>query len=393
VQNQLPTPLNRAAPAQPCLPSLVIAAAALWLGAALFPFVTIDVVNDYIPWFNHIVSKGPVRAFSAPFGAYTPPYLYLLALMVPLKGGIVDAAIIKLAGLIANLLLAASVWHVLRRQSVAGPAIGAIWVLALPTVIANAALMGQCDALYAAPIVLAVGAALERRPQAMLGWYGLALAIKLQAILFAPFPLALLIAWRVAPWRWLAAPAAFAAAMVPAALAGWPIHDLATIYVRQSGDFAEIFLNAPNIWSVLSLAGVALPPLFGLALATATGASAAYLARIGATARHFSHEQLLRAALLAPLVTAGLLPRMHERYFFVADVLALLLFAVTRAPRDGRLVALTQLGSGAALFAYISGAPVFAALGAVPMIFAVLFLVQDLFAKAANDNPLMARPA
>lgn len=386
-------PKGAAIPAIPTASLIRVAILALTLHVMLWPVITMDVGHYYGPWLDHIWQTGPIRAFATPFSNYTPPYLYLLALLSPLKLVLADPAIIKLAGLLCNAALAAAIWHVLRKQGMPAALAGGLWAVALPTVIANAALLGQCDAMYAAPVVMAVGAALDRRSTAMLGWYGVALAIKLQAILIAPFMLAMLVAWRLPPWRWWPAPATFLIAMLPAAIAGWPIGDLATIYLRQSADFADAVLNAPNIWSVLVLAGVALPPLFGLACAAAVGASAAYIARIGASARQFSRDQLLRAALLAPLVTAGLLPRMHERYFFVADVLALLLFAVTRAPRDGRLVALTQLGSGAALFAYISGAPIFAALGAVPMIFAALFLVQDLFAKAANDNPLMARPA
>ncbi|MFX8616462.1 hypothetical protein ABTM15_19210, partial [Acinetobacter baumannii] len=91
--------------------------------------------------------------------------------------------------------------------------------------------LGQCDALYVAPIMMAAGAAAARRPLAMLAWFGFALSIKLQAILCAPFFLAMLLAWREPLWRWWPAPTAFIAAMLPAWVTGWPGSDLATIYL------------------------------------------------------------------------------------------------------------------------------------------------------------------
>jgi Gpi18-like mannosyltransferase len=366
---------------------------AIWVHVALLGIVTIDVVNDYIPWFNHIVDRGIIPAFAHPFGSYSPPYLYLLAALTPLKGILSDAMIIKTGSMLSNAALAAAIWHLLRRQGIADRRLLAVAAMMLPSLVLNAALLSQCDALYVAPIVMALSAVLQRQHRAMLAWMGLALAIKLQAVLFGPFILAMLIARRVPVRDWLIAPVAFALAMLPAWAAGWPASDLVLIYFRQARDFDAAYLNAPNIWTVLQVFGVPIATLFALAMASAIGSSAAYLAQIGATARYFTDQQIVRAALLAPLMTAGLLPRMHERYFLAADIVAFLLFAIDRQWRSARLVLLTQAGSCAAIFAYISGAPIFAALGAVPMIFAGLIVCQQLFQTAANDNPLMARPA
>jgi len=213
-------------------------------------------------------------------------------------------------------------------------------------------------------------------------------AFKAQAVLIAPFFLALLIKRRVPLWLWPIAPLVTIATMVPAWAAGWPAADLATIYLRQADTFQMLSFNAPNIWAILQALPLGLP-LVGLAAAAAIGGTAAYIARF--SAQTLDNRALLSAALLATLITAGLLPRMHERYFFLADVLALSLALVCRDRPSQTIAMLVQAGSTLALLGYLSGLTGFVTLGAVAMIVATVKLAVPLLKPAVNDNPLMAR--
>lgn len=363
---------------------LVLAGLQAW---ALWPLFTPDVTNDYVPWFNHVVSHGGWNAFSSPFGSYSPPYLYLLALATPLKGALSDAHIIKLVAFVGMAMLTGSVWRLLRSLNVPHAWRYALWVPAVPSVMLNAGLLGQVDALYVAPCVMAVAAALDRRHVRMLAWCGIAVAVKAQAVLIAPFFLAIVIQRRVPLVQWLAAPAALFAMMLPALLAGWPIADLATIYFRQAGTFSnDIARNAPNIWSFVGMiAPESAPRLFGLALAVALGACAWFVARMQIV--RFDQAGLVGMAALAVLLAAGLLPRMHERYFLLADML-ILSFAIARRTRSAfTLAGLVQLGSFAAITGYLGlGAPI-VALGALCMIVATWTMARQLAFPSANDNP------
>lgn len=356
-----------------------------------WPIITVDVVVYYIPWLDTIVARGGgLQAFAEPFANYTPPYLYLLALAAPLKGLLPDPYIIKTVSVVCNLLLVAALWHVLRALKAPAPHV-ALLALALPSVMMNAALLGQCDALYAAPCVMAVGAALTGRHRAMMAWAGLALSVKAQAILGAPFVLAAIIAWRVPVRDWLFAPLGFVAAFVPALLAGWPLTDMLSIYLRQADTFHDIARNAPNIWMIAQTLG-ATATVSGLATALAVGVCGAYIAWFGATLRQRTVEMQLRAALLAPMLAAGLLPKMHERYFFLADVLAFA-WAMLAPGRDSwRIMAYVQLGSAVAAWGYLTGANL-AVLAAVPMMLATWMTARPLIMPAANDNPLLPRRA
>ena len=371
--------------------------AAVWAIAigwqlAVIQLTTSDLVAYNLPWLGHIVAVGPVTAFAHPFGNYTPPYGYLLAAVSPLAAVLPGTLVIKLLSFGCTLLLTAAVWRLLRAMNVAHAARWAMLVPVLPSVMISGAILGQCDALYVAPCVMAVAAAIERRHRAMLAWCGLAFAIKAQALFGAPFVLAMVIARQVPVRHWLYAPAAFAAALAPAALCGWPVADLLTIYLRQSQWFDDIARNAPNVWMFAQLGGIT-TPLVGLATAAAIGAAAWYTAQIGATARSFAKPMLLRAALLAPLIVAGLLPKMHDRYFFMADILSLALAIAAPSRETLRIQAHVQLGSILALVGYLLALPWLAALGAVPMIGATLVTARPLLWRSANDNPLRMRVA
>lgn len=369
-------------------------APAIWLVAAiataqawaLWPLHTPDMAAYLVPWLETIRERGVASAFAEPFSNYMPSYLYLLAIASPLANWFDPASVIKLLSVAGTVALALSVHRLLGALGTSQRAQWASAVFALPSAAFNALLMGQCDAIYAAACVMAVAMALERRHLAMFAWCGIALAFKAQAVLVAPFFLALAIRRRVPFHYWLAAPAALLAMMAPALLAGWPPADLATVYVRQAGTFSnDIARNAPNIWSLAgAIAPGYAPSLFGLALVAALGAAAAYVARMQAV--HFDKAGLVGMAALAVLLSAGLLPRMHERYFLLADIL-ILAYAVARGTRSTfMLAALVQLGSTAAIVGYLGLGIPMVAIGAVCMIAATWIAAQPLIAPHANDN-------
>jgi Gpi18-like mannosyltransferase len=359
--------VNEAA-AQPSWPPLWLTAlAGVLCMKMLWPFHTHDMDTYLVPWLEHIVAKGPIGVFAEPFSNYTPPYLYLLAAVSPLAAMMSKVTLIKLLSVAGNVWLAFAV-HRLVAASGARPDLRlAALLLVLPSMMINAAMFGQCDALWAAACVAALTAAVRRRHAAMLVWCGIAVAIKLQAVFAAPFFIALLIAERAPLRLWLVAPAVFVAAMLPAWIAGWPAADLATIYLRQSAWFEELSLNAPNIWMwVQHLPATAALPMVAIAYGAAGLATSLYLWWLGG--RRLDPADMIAAALLASLMLPGLLPKMHERYFFLADILAFALAAVARDRSSFLVCVIVQAGSCLALWAYLTDSPNAAVAGAVGMI-------------------------
>jgi Gpi18-like mannosyltransferase len=369
---------------------LLCLAAAFALFVWLWPVLTFDMRTFLIPWMDHIRAEGPIGAFAAPFSNYAPPYLYLLALGSPLAPSLASYGVVKLVSLLGTLWLAYAAWRLLTAAKAPVPAGAAAGLLLIPTILLNAALLGQCDALWAAPCLLAVAAAIERKHAAMLVWCGLAFAFKAQAIFIAPFILAMLLAERT-PWRyWLIPPAVYAALMVPAWAAGWPATDLALVYVRQAGYFEALAMNAPNLWQLVQLApGTADLPLTTAAFAAAALAAGFLVLRFR---RRLEPSELLALALLSDLILPGLLPRMHERFFFLADVMAFMLWARCRDRQSLMIFIAVELGSFLALFSCLSSDPIFAATGALAMIAATLTVAGRLLQPQVAPREAPAQP-
>ena len=366
--------------------SLAIAAAMAWFA---LPSVTVDMAVYLLPWFDHIAAVGPVAAFAQPFSNYTPLYLYLLTALTAFAGLVQTLTLIKLLSLAGTVALAFAVRDLLLRLQAPQANRGAALIAVLPSLTLNADLMGQCDAMWAAACVMALAAAVDRRHATMLAWCGLALGFKAQAAFVAPFFVALAINRRI-PFRlWPIAPAVTVATMLPAWAAGWPARDLAMVYLRQAEHFQALSMNAPNIWALVQALPLGGVPLVGLALAAAVGGGAAYVARVSVT--RLDQRMLIAAALLAPLIMVGLLPRMHERFFFLADVLSLVLALACRDRASWRIAILVQAGSSLGIIGYLVGSNILSMLGVPAMIAATVFTLQIVVKPAANDNPLMPR--
>jgi Gpi18-like mannosyltransferase len=352
---QINGPANGSASALASFPLqfALVAALSIYLQALCWSTVPPDMRLFLFPWYDHLVSHGPLGAFAAPFSNYTPPYLYLLAAGTLADGLLTPLTIIKLLSLAGTLFLAWSVAEVLKALR-ADPK-GTLLLFLLPTAVLNSALLGQCDALWAGACVLAVAAMIRGRTIACLVWCGVAIAFKAQAAFIAPFVIGALIGRRAPLWTWAVPPLVYAGLMLPAWLLGWPAADLATVYLRQAGWFATPGnLANPWVWAS-ALDGATAQSLFPLGYAAAAAAAVA----VGVLAARSVHRPraLLVVATLSALAIPFLLPKMHERYFFLADVLALALALAVGGRRSAAIAAAVQLASLLALASYIYNWP------------------------------------
>ena len=337
----------------------LVAAIATYLHAICWMTIPPDMTLFLFPWYEHIVASGRAAAFAQPFSNYTPPYLYLLSAASLANGLLAPLHVIKLLSLAGTGFLAFAVADLLKALNVEWQR--AIWVVALPTVILNAALLGQCDALWAGACVMAVAAMIRERTVACLIWCGVAIAFKAQAAFLAPFVIGALIGRKVSLWRWGIPIAVFAALMLPAWLAGWPAADLATIYLRQAEWFSTPG-NLANPWVWGTQVG-ATRNWYVVGYAAATAAALG----IGAlTAKAVRRPQAMVAlALMSAFAIPFLLPKMHERYFFLADVLALTLALAWPTRRNITIAAGVQVASLSALLSYVYDWPPLVLAGSV----------------------------
>lgn len=325
------------------------------------------------PWVEHIRASGVPGAFATPFGNYAPLYLYLLALVAQLTAS--DLAVIKLLAIAATLVAALGV-----RRLVSGDDgnQAALITLLLPTVIVDGVLFGQCDGFWAGCSLLAVAAAIDGRLLAMVLWSGIAFAFKAQAIFIAPFIIAILVQRRAAPWLWLLPPAVYVLAALPAWLAGWPASDLATIYWRQAQYFNTIG-SAPGLWAIpAALLPRAPLGVFWIGQFAALLFCGWYVVTV--VRRNLSRREILEAALLCALALPFLLPKMHERFMFLADLLALALAFVGRDRRSVSLCIAVQAASALGYAGYMTAIPALPVVGAAINATTIAWLVREIVA-------------
>jgi Gpi18-like mannosyltransferase len=354
----------------------IVLIAALY--ALLIPIEAPDFAVYFYPWLDHIQTAGPISAFSEPFANYSPPYLYLLAGVSALP--VSQLVMIKLLALVALVWLAYAVQRLCIGLRVDHPWAAAMFVLCLPTAILNGPALGQCDGFWIAPCLLALASAAEKRTGWMAPWAGIAFAFKPQALLL--FPLFAVAAIQQKEWRaLLLPPLIYLLAITPAALAGWPLSDLLLVYGRQAG--SDFLGNAPNIWAIPLSLGYSGSLLIGyVAAALAAVAYILFFHR-----RELDRDMLLSAALMASLLFPFLLPRMHERYFFLADVLALILLYRRQDPHSFAIFALVQVGSLLSILGYLWPAPLANNVGSVAMAGALLMLIVSVAGGGAKSPP------
>ncbi len=310
---------------------------AIWaaLYAPLLNFSVSDFNGFVKPWLDYIRSHGGFSALSDPFSEYAPPYLYLLATATYLHIPVSDQALVKLINIPFVLLISFSIFAICRHfgmtvNSATGAAAG---ILILPTVGINAFVWGQADTIYASLLLLTVLLVLKLRPYWAIAIFTLAISTKLQAIFLGPFILFMIFAGRI-PWRSvIVAPPVYAATLLPAALIGRPLGQLLTIYLVQGRYYNTLSMNAPNFYFFLDFFGGASKnwqlykkiTMAGLAVASLAGA---LIALLGWGRRNVSDRAILLAATVSMTVMPYVLPKMHDRFFFGADVFSYALACV-----------------------------------------------------------------
>ncbi|TCO50639.1 glycosyltransferase 87 family protein [Actinocrispum wychmicini] len=289
----------------------------------LYPFQSGDYRAFSAQWYDFVKANGGFSALRYQFADYNVPYLYLIALLTYLP--VPALAGIKTISVLFDLLLAFYTYKLVALKYPRGwiPFAAAAVVALLPTVVMNGSMWAQCDSIYAAFGLGGLYYAVRSRPWLACVFFGLALAVKLQIVFLLPV-LAVLALARKIPWpALLAVPGVVLALDIPALLVGANPADLLTVYTNQVGEYSRLTLNAANVYQffdfgtdtgAIRTAGVLITAVLVVALIA--------FAVWGRPRLTVSRVVLLGCvfAILIPFF----LPAMHERYFYLADVLSVI---------------------------------------------------------------------
>ncbi len=297
-----------------------------WARRSVLSYLSGDMEMYLIPWFYQIFGNDGLSSLGTGVGNYNIPYQTLIAILTYLRGR--PENLIKYLSIIFDYVLAyASMRLVMvslpkedKRRGIAS-FVTFFAVLYLPTVFLNSAVWGQCDALYSSFIVLGILELKKEKPWAAMIFFGLAISFKLQAIFFLPALLLYYFCSRKFSILWLfEIPGMMIVTSLPGLILGRSVRDIFAIYAEQTVtypytqmDYPNIYFFLPNDYKLLSAAGI----IFALAVLLIT-----YTAVI----RNTGSDSLPTAFWLRLTAWTGyacvmLLPAMHERYGFAAEIL------------------------------------------------------------------------
>ncbi len=361
------------------LPLFVAAAGillAFGLRAACMNHVTADYTQFLTVWVQHFREHGGFAGIASYKGNYNIPYLYFLALFS--GSSVSDLYLIKLLSILFDVVLA---WGCLRlvghfRQGEGVRLAAFLGALLLPTVLLNGAYWGQCDGIYVAFAIWALYFALRKKGVWSMIFMALSFAFKLQAVFFLPVYLLFLINGRVKFWHLLVFPAAYLVIVLPAVLLGKPLWETVTLYFNQTGSIGDgLNYNSPSMFALIRTPYSDLLSTLGI-LAAFAFIFCVYAAFLGKRGRA-TDEALLSAALALVIAIPFLLPHMHDRYFYGADVLSFA--AALILPRLAPTPVLCSFASLLGYHAYLRGRYLLPmSWGAIALIVAILWTLVEL---------------
>ena len=384
--------------------------------AVMLDFETADYTAFLSQW-TQVFREGGFRTLAENVGDYNLIYQYILLGIsrVPLH----DLYLIKWVTVVFDYLLALVMMRAggaLAGEDTQTPLF--LIVLALPTVLLDGACWGQCDPVYITFVVFSLYALETDRPYLSAIALSVAFAFKLQTIFFFPVVLLGLIHKRYNVRHAVAFFLAYLVTMLPALLAGRSFMDALSVYANQSiGQYNDrLTYNAPNLYLFFPMmelgssqeftwmryvAGInekatneylvdwLIPALQSAALYACVILTVIAVAYWLIHYREVTPDMTLDLALFFAIFLPFVMPKIHDRYFFMADMLSVLYAARYRNRRF-----LPVLVIGSSLMSYLPyltrRRPVDERWLALMMLAALVLVTRDLLVKMRKNRAALA---
>jgi Gpi18-like mannosyltransferase len=294
----------------------------LLLRLVFLPGKTLD-MKAYVLWYDYIVQHGIINSLGDQSFGYNPPFIYLLSLVTLTRSFLPTVWAIKLIPLAFDVINFVLVYQIIRMRFPDGskPLLAAFLFWIAPTVLINSSLWGQTDSLYVCFLLLTLLYLLKDRPVSAVVAFALSIAVKAQGIFLAPLLGVLFFKKQIRWHTFLLVPLVYAATFLPALLTGRPLASLFSTYTAQGETFTKASMNAPNFYFFLPQSAYQASLMVGIPLAGLI--LLAWVLIYGLKRYRITPALLVLTALVSLALTPFLLPKMHDRYFYPADIFSL----------------------------------------------------------------------
>lgn len=326
---------------------------ALLIRSTLLIFESGDYTMFLSKWCEYLKSNGGFKAIVSIEADYNAVYLYFLAFFtyLPIK----YLYSIKILSIIFDFVMALGAYlityefykddeNVKVYQTLSFAA-----VLFMPTVILNSSFWAQCDSIYAAFVVFSLYFMLKKKYNTCFILYAVAITFKLQAIFLLPvYGLLYLKNKEFSIFKFLWIPIVNFLLYIPAIILGKPISSVFDAYFTQVNNYDyKIVFGYPNIYNFFPLDAVYLIKpgiIFTMCLLAVVALIVLY------TRKKINNEDIIELSIGIIFLVTYFLPKMHERYAFVAEVLVVIYFIISKKNQNATmiamLVALATYGAG-----------------------------------------------
>lgn len=289
---------------------------------ALFEYAARDYNIFLSPWFDELKAAGGIGGIGLSLGDYTPPYIYIMSLLTYLP--IDSLTSIKIVSVIFDFICAIVIMVTVYRHemSISKSLLSYGVFLFIPTVILNSAMWSQCDVIFTTFLLLCIYSFIKNKPFSAVIFFSIAFIFKIQAVFLAPLLLLLWIKGKMKFRHFFIIPAVYIVSVLPAMFAGRSLWELLTIYISQSGQYKDLSLNAPNFYTWITEQENTMISMLAIMLCGAVILGILYVCF--KSKFELDAKAIISFAMLFSLIVPFLLPHMHERYFYLADAIAVL---------------------------------------------------------------------
>ena len=284
-----------------------------------------------LPWWEEINNNGGIRALKYQTGNYNMLYQFLIAIMtyLPIK----PLYQYKILSGIFDYLLALGVGYMsynLTNKDMTKGVLAYAVTLMSPLVIFNSAAWAQCDSIYVFFIVLSLILLMDEHYGISFFMLGVAFSFKLQTVFILPFFIFYYFKERkFSIIQFLLIPLAMCVTAIPSLVMGRGIADVFMNYVEQIGTYTSLAINYPSVWCVVNEA-VSPETLKAPAVIITVVLIGIFMYIWIKSAENMDKKKMLYCAFILAYTCVFFLPKMHEHYGYLYEILAILIAFVDK---------------------------------------------------------------
>jgi Gpi18-like mannosyltransferase len=365
---------------------LVIIAIGLLFRISVFFFVSNDYRCCIGEWLSYMQGHGGIFSLKDNFSDYTVPYLFLLSLLSYLPRFIFPMFFTKSLSVLFDFVLATVVYKIVyqKHKNITVALLSFGLVVLAPTVWVNSALWSQCDSIFTTFIILSLFFLQKRNTFLAVTLYALSFSFKLQAIFVLPLYIVLCLKHRFPIKYFLVIPIIYFLVSIPAILVGKTLVDVFAVYSTQITEQTSLVLNAPTIYQLIPVSF--LTPMPHALLILCGGIVLFIFSFFILKHNKVTFDVIIKLALFYSISVPFLLPRMHERYFYIADIMSIIYVCYFKSKVPIPL--LIVVASFSSYLSALGFANIDLTGASIEVLFVLIILFIDLYRPANNHFPL-----